>query len=332
MVNHLLTDKIKGVLFGQAIGDALGFGAEFMSHQEILKYYPNGLNNYSEIQFFSKITKQFEPFEDWRWQRGDWTDDTDQMLCILDSLLAKKKVDLNDIARRLQDWSINDGFDVGRTFANITRHPEFLNDPQKIAYQYWENSGFHIAPNGGVMRTSILGIWQYQNSEQVCLNAQAVCKLTHADPRCVASCIAVCFAISQILQGRENLPLLIEEIYEKIKHFHPEIEEYFALIKNPNLAELRLDEGLNEHESLKIGYTLKTLSAGLWALLHADSFQEGILAIIHAGGDADTNAAVAGALLGAKFGYHNLKSDWLEGLIYQQELATKINQLMELIL
>ena len=39
-----------------------------------------------------------------RWQRGDWTDDTDMMLCILDSFVACQKVDFLDIARRFKEW------------------------------------------------------------------------------------------------------------------------------------------------------------------------------------------------------------------------------------
>ncbi|MEI6444707.1 MAG: ADP-ribosylglycohydrolase family protein [Nostocales cyanobacterium ELA583] len=87
-MNDIVADKIRGVIFGQAIGDALGFGTEFLSRSEVKFTYPDGLTDYSQIRYFSKITNQFEQVDDWRWQPGDWTDDTDQMLCIFDSLLA----------------------------------------------------------------------------------------------------------------------------------------------------------------------------------------------------------------------------------------------------
>ena len=58
---------------------------------------------------------------------------------------------------------------------------------------------------------------------------------------------------------------------------------------------------LQDEES--VGYTLKTMSAGLWAYWNAQSFEEGLLTVVRAGGDADTNAAVACAILGAKYGF-----------------------------
>ena len=39
--------------------------------------------------------------------------------------------------------------------------------------------------------------------------------------------------------------------------------------------------------------------------------------MVHAGGDADTNAAVACAILGAKYGYSSIPQEYVEGLIYK---------------
>lgn len=63
-----------------------------------------------------------------------------------------------------------------------------------------------------------------------------------------------------------------------------------------------------------------TLSVGLWAYWHANSFEEGLLSVVNAGGDADTNGAVACSLLGAKFGFSAIPSEYVDGLIYRDLL------------
>jgi ADP-ribosylglycohydrolase len=329
-MDAIAADKIRGVIFGQAIGDALGFGTEFLPKYEVNFIYPEGLTDYSQIRIFSKITNQFEDLDDWRWQPGDWTDDTDQMVCILDSLLTCDRVNLTDIATRFKHWAVTDGFGIGGTVYRVVHDPDFIENPHRVAQEVWESKDRNSAANGGLMRTSVLGIWQYQNLQQVRWNAEQVCKITHADPRCIASCIAVCLAISQLIQGHSNIEALVDSIANEVKVFHPEIEDCFKQAKESSLEMLRLDEGLNPYESFRIGYTLKTLTAGFWALLHAQTFREGILRIIYEGGDADTNAAVAGALLGAKFGYSTIESRWIDGLIHKQNLENKVEQLIQM--
>ena len=47
-----------------------------------------------------------------------------------------------------------------------------------------------------------------------------------------------------------------------------------------------------------MGYTVRTMTAGMWAYTNARDFEETLLEVINAGGDTDTNGAVAGAVLG----------------------------------
>ena len=52
------------------------------------------------------------------------------------------------------------------------------------------------------MRTSILGVHEFGDIDAVIANTVAACKVTHADPRCIASCVAVTTAIASMLQGK----------------------------------------------------------------------------------------------------------------------------------
>ena len=81
----------------------------------------------------------------------------------------------------------------------------------------------------------------------------------------------------------------------------------------PNLRYLHLDE------RDKIGYTLKCMGAGFWALRQSD-FRAALEEMVYEGGDADTNAAVAGALLGCKLGMKALPKSWMKNLLHKQWL------------
>jgi ADP-ribosylglycohydrolase len=63
-------------------------------------------------------------------------------------------------------------------------------------------------------------------------------------------------------------------------------------------------------------------------LFHCKSFEEGLLSVVNAGGDADTNAAVACSLLGAKFGYSAIPSKYIENLAEGVYLQTITNNLI----
>ncbi|MBW4495710.1 MAG: ADP-ribosylglycohydrolase family protein [Oscillatoria princeps RMCB-10] len=240
-MNETIANRIRGVIFGQALGDALGEGVEFLSKPQIEQYYPKGLK---------------EPLQDLRWLR--WTDDTAQMLCILDSLLSQKRVDVLNIAAHFHHWAETDGRGIGNTVYSVVHDPDFLEKPHEVAQRFWENSWRQAAANGAVMRTSALGIWEYPFPDKVKYNAEEVCKITHADPR----------------------------------------------------------------------YTLKAMGAGFWALQYAESWDDGVLKVLEEGGDADTNAAVAGALLGARFGGDRISQTWVEKLRNVGELERRAQQVI----
>ena len=149
MENETIKERFLGTIFGQAVGDALGLSTEFMSKQEVDRFYPNGIEDYSQI---------VQDDHRRRWQRGDWTDDTDMMLCILDSFVACQKVDILDIAKRFKEWMMNGGMGIGRHTYNVMALGDYTSNPQKAAEIIWKMGKKKAAANGAVMRTSVVGL------------------------------------------------------------------------------------------------------------------------------------------------------------------------------
>jgi ADP-ribosylglycohydrolase len=220
---------------------------------------------------------------------------------------------------------------MGRTIYAVARDPRFLTDALAVAREYWEASGRHAAANGAVMRTSVLGVWEYVDAARVRHNAERACLLPHADPRCIGSCVAVCLAIRALVLGAQDVSALTSAMSAEVAHFHPEMTHFFTLTAEPTLEVFDLDEGMERGvEGNRIGYTLKALGAAFWALQNAETFSDGLLTVIHEGGDADTNAAVAGALLGARFGFEAIPQEWRAGLVFYRELLERAEQLIAL--
>jgi hypothetical protein len=194
----ILADKVCGLIYGAAIGDAIGLCTEFLGEDECHFHY-----DYRGLSYQTMIKDRHRC----KWRPGDWTDDTDQMIIILDSLLLWGGViDEIDFADRLSQWArsgfseLGDsvGWGIGRTVGKCIDHKDFLKNPHDVAHQVWQSTG--SAANGAVMRTAILGIPQFNNLADVTENAVRICKATHYDPRCQASCVAICMIVALILQ------------------------------------------------------------------------------------------------------------------------------------
>lgn len=305
-----LLDRIKGAIYGQAIGDALGLGTEFMDDYDMAWKYPNGLTHYSEI---------YQDRHRRRWEIGDWTDDTDMMLCIANAIIKDNGVNLTTIAQNFKNWANGVPMGIGANTYKVLMFGDYVEHPLDVSRKVWEMSRYHSAANGGLMRTSIVGLLPTDVEH----SAADICRLTHYDPRCVGSCVIVSELIHAHVYG---LPVpTYEQIIATSQKYDDRIAVFITLSQNQDIKAL----GLQEEGS--IGYTLKTLAAGLWAYRHADTFQDGLLAVVRAGGDADTNAAVACSILGAKFGFNAIPSEYVDGLIYRDQLEEVIQGMMEVI-
>jgi ADP-ribosylglycohydrolase len=298
-------DKVKGVFFGQAIGDALGLGSEFMSKDQVQQHYSPLLHSYHQI-----IRDKHRS----RWSQGDWTDDTDQFLAICESIIKRGDVCEIAFAEELYKWFSGVPMGIGQTVYKVLSLPQFTLYPHKAAEMIWKFSKGKTASNGAIMRTSIIGTYQFWNTEKVLLHAEKMAKVTHWDSRCVASCAIVSFIIASFLSSNTAPPL--DKIYTIAAQYDDSITPYLKSCLTPNIESLALAEADS------IGYTLKALSAALWCFIYATDFESGLIAVVNEGGDADTNASVAASILGAKFGFNAIPAHYVSGLRKQDVLLS----------
>ncbi|OWF39517.1 uncharacterized protein LOC110464941 isoform X2 [Mizuhopecten yessoensis] len=332
-VNSDTVQRILGTIFGQCTGDAIGLLTEFMAKEECKEHYKAVRK---ELEYSHKIVDYHRT----HWTSGDWTDDSDQMILIFLSIIDNNgKVDPIDFARRIKNWGLKGfpelgnhvGMGQGRTTHNVINKRDYLEDPFAAAIRVWTVNGKDVASNGAVMRTSILGVHMYADIDVVVQNAITIARTTHADPRCRASTVSVCVAVALMLQrkpkhldrkGNYKIKAIIDDCYDyasQCLETDEKKKELKSYLKCTKLKDLKLDE------EGKIGYTYKTMGAGFWALKQ-ENFRKTITKIIMEGGDADTNACVAGALLGCKYGVDTIPKSWKDKLIHKEWLEAIIDR------
>ncbi|KND89444.1 hypothetical protein TOPH_05790 [Tolypocladium ophioglossoides CBS 100239] len=362
-----LHDRIVGCLFGSALGDAIGLYTEFLSGDMSAMSYPSRkfvLSPSSQATPFRRDRHRGTH------KPGGWTDDTDHAMLILLSCLHKdlKTLDPNDFASRLHLW-VQYGLraldtlplGLGRTVGAIVRTKDYLDDPEGTARRHWANTKYNAAPNGSLMRTHPLGLAcldkSVEETFQVAANYSVV---THVDPRCIISC-AIGTALVRGLVRQEvctetDIDAMVEraiewyaayrerQLQDPARKDEPDLDiaELKRHAKVDELKELELDDGY------KIGYVYKTFGSGIHLLRLAmretaspggtlslssqtSLFEPLITDLIMRGGDADTNACFAGALVGAYVGYKALPAHWRDGLQHGAWLARKASGLCQLL-
>lgn len=306
-----ITEQMLGCLYGQAIGDALGLGSEFMRKSKVADTYPDGLSRYEQI---------IQDNHRSRWERGAWTDDTDMMLCIMDGF-DDGRFDTNRIAKNFKNWCDSDPMGIGSHTLKVLSMADYVDSPEEASKLWWELSRRQSAANGALMRTSVVGLAK----DDVAIQAETICRLTHYDPRCIGACVICSEIINNLVWNNRELSL--DDIIALSARYDTRIIEWVELaFKSGDISALELDE---PHT---MGYTLRTLAAALWCYSHSADFISGLLAVVNEGGDADTNAAVACAVLGAKFGIQNIPPYYINNLFNEPLYQRKVTAFIEIAL
>ncbi|MBI4818881.1 MAG: ADP-ribosylglycohydrolase family protein [Deltaproteobacteria bacterium] len=148
------------------------------------------------------------------------------------------------------------------------------------------------AGNGSLMRAAASGWARRSTDPALCLETSRLSRVTHADALCVGSCLAFAGILSALVEGSGVEVALGAGSGAISSGPYEEIEALLEAVRAGAPA---------KYEKAPPGFVLLCLARALVALRDARGFAEGIEVALAGGGDSDTAAAVAGALLGARF-------------------------------
>jgi ADP-ribosyl-[dinitrogen reductase] hydrolase len=271
--------RAEGCLLGQLAGDSLGSLVEFQSPSDIRRRYPDGVRELADGGRWDTIA-------------GQPTDDSEMALMLARMLVKERRYDAENASRAYVFWLNSHPFDCGGTVLAGLRGRA---NPDSQA-------------NGALMRISPLGIFCWNcDLETTSQLARLDASLTHPHPICGQANALFAMAISQLISSQKSP----QETYQNINVWAKALKVDKALMK----AILDAADSLPANFVHQQGWVIIAFQNALWQLLNAPSLEEGIVDTVMRGGDTDTNAAIAGALLGAAYGRSALPNQWTEKVL-----------------
>jgi ADP-ribosylglycohydrolase len=280
--------RAQGCLLGQVAGDSLGGLVEFQSADQVGRNHADG-------------PRELVDGGAWDLLAGQPTDDSEMALALARSILARGRFEGAAAAQAYRSWLHSSPFDVGRTVAAALRGDA---NPASQA-------------NGSLMRVSPLGIYtQGLPPASAADLARQDSSLTHPNPACGDAAAAFVVAVAHAVREgdgpeaafhaaeewarRDRAALLVREALEAARHEAP-----------------RCDTPGAE------GWVKIALQNAFHELLHAAGPEDGVVATVRRGGDTDSNAAIAGALLGAVHGRDAVPAQWRSMVLSCRALAPR---------
>ena len=299
-----LISRARGALLGLVAGNQLGVPTERLGTADaIRRSFPNGIKDLAPPP-----------------KNSPYDDDAAMALLLGESLLSNNGFDASDVARRWVKWMKMDGRGIGlttkRALTLIDRGKEPF-EAGRLANQ--ENPG-RSAGNGSVMRCLPVALRYHDEIERLIRVSTQQAAITHADDRCTWGAAAVNLAARELLHG--NI-YFIDEVLHRIGDRAPRALRE-AIHRVPRERESDLPIAI-EGEA---GYVIHCVEIAFWFVTHDRTLEEALVYLAQAGGDTDTNAAVAGALLGARYGEAELPPRWVDQITGAQGIAQLAERLV----
>ena len=271
--------RAHGCLIGQIAGDALGSLVEFQSAREIADGYPDGR------------PYQLADGGTWNTIAGQPTDDSELALSLARTLVAQDGFSLASVLGAYKQWKESGPFDIGGTTSSgLDGRPSHSSQA-----------------NGALMRISPLGIWGWKEDAAVVADAaRQDAALTHPNPICQEA--SAVFAVTLATIIREGLDSAAAYAFARdwaLKH-----------CREPLVTEtIQMSAAGPAVDHAQAGWVIVALQLAFFHLSAVHPVNLALIDIVRRGGDTDTNAAIAGALLGSVHGRASIPMQWTRSVL-----------------
>lgn len=285
---------LRACLLGAAVGDSIGLPYEGLSSRRARRWLKRPLRQ-------SLILG-----------RGMVSDDTDHSIFVAQAIV-RSDGDVDKFAQalawRLRLWLLCLPAGIGwATLRGIVR-----------LWLGLRRSGVPSAGNGPAMRSALIGCRFDDHAQLRHDHVVASATLTHTDGRAIAGALAVAEAAALISRGdwqqrpsAAEFARVVAGIGDDARwHALGPVLERACESADPTGC-LRETLGLGNGVS---GFVMHSVPFALLAWYQAHgNYARTVELCVEAGGDVDTNAAIAGALAAMTVGPHNIPAAWLHGL------------------
>jgi ADP-ribosylglycohydrolase len=300
VANAGMLARAQGCLLGQLAGDSLGGLVEFRDPESIREEYPNGVRELRDGGTWDNLA-------------GQPTDDSEMALMLARMLGEHGRYDAGKALDAYVHWWPR-AWDRGGTLRQALREASSVRTTAERLEQVQQHANRNSQSNGCLMRISPLGIFAARSPVEAAAWARQDSQLTHPNPVCQESCAVFVAAVATAIGQKATA--------------HQTYEAALAEASRPGVqasVRMALQDAASQRPAdyvTQMGWVLIALQNAFYQLLHAPSLEEGVVDTIAQGGDTDTTAAIAGALLGAVHGRAGIPARWLHTLLSCRPLST----------
>jgi ADP-ribosylglycohydrolase len=222
---------------------------------------------------------------------GQPTDDSEMALALARSLVSQGKFLPEKVLDAYREWLQTRPVDIGMT-----------TERGLLGLHTTESES-----NGSLMRISPLGIWAAGDPGRAAEAARRDSALTHPNPVCLEACAGYAAAIAAGVGGAGREAMLDAALGHCAGRARAAIEAGFRGARPQSYEK-------------NIGWVLIALQNAFFQL-GTHGLEAALVDTVARGGDTDTNAAIAGALLGACHGREAIPARWILPVLSCRPLA-----------